>query len=119
MTHRSNSIQLATTEARCNPQGSCKQQWTCARWLAALPAGGVKLLSHGMPRVSMLSCIYFVSARLSGLFFLVALVPVLAVANRRLHDTNHSGWWQLGWFFPVVGWLVLTFFFVQEGEQVS
>jgi len=65
------------------------------------------------------SCIYFVSARLSGLFFLVALVPVLAVANRRLHDTNHSGWWQLGWFFPVVGWLVLTFFFVQEGEQVS
>jgi uncharacterized membrane protein YhaH (DUF805 family) len=63
------------------------------------------------------SCIYFVSPKLSGLFFLLALLPVLAVANRRLHDTNRSGWWQLAWLFPFIGWLVLTFFFVQEGES--
>ena len=65
------------------------------------------------------SCIYLVSVKLSGLFCLLALLPVLAVANRRLHDTNHSGWWQLAWFFPFVGWLLLAFFFVQEGDRVS
>jgi uncharacterized membrane protein YhaH (DUF805 family) len=65
------------------------------------------------------SCIYFVSPKLSGLFFLLALLPALAVTNRRLHDTNHSGWWQLAWLFPFVGWLVLAFFFVQEGDRVA
>jgi uncharacterized membrane protein YhaH (DUF805 family) len=65
------------------------------------------------------SCIYLASARLSGLFFLLALLPVLAVANRRLHDTNRSGWWQLAWLFPFVGWLILAIFFVQEGEAVA
>jgi uncharacterized membrane protein YhaH (DUF805 family) len=32
---------------------------------------------------------------LSGLFGLAVLVPGLAVAVRRLHDTNRSGWWML------------------------
>ena len=30
---------------------------------------------------------------------LVLLVPGIAVAIRRMHDTNHRGWWQL---FPIV-----------------
>jgi uncharacterized membrane protein YhaH (DUF805 family) len=32
---------------------------------------------------------------LSGLFGLAVLLPGLAVAVRRLHDTNRSGWWML------------------------
>jgi uncharacterized membrane protein YhaH (DUF805 family) len=31
----------------------------------------------------------------SGLYGLAVLIPTIAVATRRLHDTNRSGWWQL------------------------
>lgn len=63
--------------------------------------------------------LYPFSVKVSGLFCLLALVPLLAVANRRLHDANHSGWWQIGWLFPAAGWLLLAIFFVQEGDRVS
>ena len=33
-----------------------------------------------------------------GLFWLVILIPMIAVQVRRLHDTNRSGWW-LGGFY--------------------
>ena len=29
------------------------------------------------------------------IFFLVTILPYLAVAVRRLHDTGRSGWWML------------------------
>ena len=32
---------------------------------------------------------------LTGLFALAMLIPYLAVAVRRLHDTDRSGWWLL------------------------
>jgi uncharacterized membrane protein YhaH (DUF805 family) len=60
-----------------------------------------------------------VSNKLSGLFSLVVLVPYLAVTVRRLHDTNRSGWWVLVWFVPVVGWLILVFLLVQEGDRLQ
>ena len=37
---------------------------------------------------------------------LVFLMPYLAVAVRRLHDTNRSGWWLLLVFVPLVGNIV-------------
>jgi len=43
---------------------------------------------------------------LSYVWTLVTLVPSLAVAVRRLHDTNRSGWWTL-LLVPVVGVIVL------------
>jgi uncharacterized membrane protein YhaH (DUF805 family) len=57
-----------------------------------------------------------VSNKLSGLFSLAVLVPLIAVTVRRLHDTNRSGWWMLICFLPVVGWLILAFLLVQEGD---
>jgi uncharacterized membrane protein YhaH (DUF805 family) len=43
------------------------------------------------------------------LYFLVILVPSIAVTVRRLHDRNMSGWWYLGFFvgglLPYVGLL--------------
>jgi uncharacterized membrane protein YhaH (DUF805 family) len=50
-------------------------------------------------------------------FSLAVLVPFIAVAIRRLHDTNRSGWWLLIWLVPVVGWLALVFLLVQEGGK--
>lgn len=53
---------------------------------------------------------------LGGLFSLATLLPSLAVGARRLHDTDRSGWWQLLWLVPVVGWIILIVFFAQEGR---
>ena len=57
-----------------------------------------------------------VSAGLSLVFSLGTLLPSLAAGARRLHDTNRSGWWQLLWIIPVIGWIVMIVFLVQEGE---
>jgi len=57
------------------------------------------------------------SKTLSGLFSLAVLLPFIAVTVRRLHDTNRSGWWVLIGFVPVVGWLILVFLLVQEGDR--
>ena len=45
---------------------------------------------------------------------LVFFIPTIAVATRRLHDTGRSGWWQLLWFIPIIGWIVLVVFLVQQ-----
>jgi uncharacterized membrane protein YhaH (DUF805 family) len=55
-----------------------------------------------------------VSHVLSGLFTLATLLPSIAAAARRLHDTNRSGWWQLICLVPVVGIIVLIVFLAQE-----
>jgi len=51
-----------------------------------------------------------VSYQVSAVFSFVTFVPSLAVAARRLHDTDRSGWWQLLYFFPVIGWILLIIF---------
>ena len=43
------------------------------------------------------------------------LVPSIAVAVRRLHDTDRSGWWLLIALIPVIGTIVLIVFTVQRG----
>ena len=44
---------------------------------------------------------------LSLVFALGTLLPSLAAAVRRLHDTERSGWWVLISLVPFVGWIVL------------
>lgn len=53
----------------------------------------------------------------SGLFSLASLIPYLAVGARRLHDTNRSGWWQLLAFIPIIGAIVLIYFFVLDSDN--
>ena len=52
----------------------------------------------------------------SGLFSLAVLVPWLAAGARRLHDTNRSGWLQLLWIVPLIGWIIVIVFLVQESK---
>jgi uncharacterized membrane protein YhaH (DUF805 family) len=55
-----------------------------------------------------------------GLIFnLATLVPSIAVAARRLHDTDRSGWWQLLVFIPVIGWILLLIWLAQRGTPDS
>jgi uncharacterized membrane protein YhaH (DUF805 family) len=53
----------------------------------------------------------------SGLFSLATLVPSIAAATRRLHDTQRSGWWQLIIFVPLLGLIVLVVFLAQQGKD--
>jgi len=48
-----------------------------------------------------------VSYNLSGAFSVATLLPSIAITTRRLHDTDRSGWWQLLYFLPVIGWIIL------------
>ena len=60
-----------------------------------------------------------VSSTLGALFSLATLVPSIAAATRRLHDTQRSGWWQLVAIVPLVGWVVLIVFLAQEGKPAQ
>jgi len=51
------------------------------------------------------------------LFVLAVIIPHIAVGIRRLHDTDHSGWWLLIAFIPLVGAIVLLVFFVTSGDS--
>lgn len=54
---------------------------------------------------------------LGALFSLAVLLPNIAVGVRRLHDLDKSGWWYLLILIPLVGALVLIYFFVQKGTD--
>ncbi len=58
----------------------------------------------------------YISTTLANVFALATLLPSLAAGARRLHDTDRSGWWQLLWIIPVVGWIVVIVFLAQQGQ---
>ncbi len=47
---------------------------------------------------------------LAGMYQLAVLIPSISVGVRRMHDTNHSGWWL---FFPLVN----LAFLLTEGQR--
>lgn len=51
------------------------------------------------------------------LLSIAIFLPALAVTVRRLHDTDHSGWWVLLGFIPVIGTLVLLWWYIQPGTE--
>ncbi len=54
---------------------------------------------------------------LATIYSFGVLIPNLAVAARRLHDTNRSGWWLLIGCIPVLGILVLLYFFFKPSQS--
>jgi uncharacterized membrane protein YhaH (DUF805 family) len=50
-----------------------------------------------------------------ALYWLATLIPSIAVAIRRLHDTDKSGWLMLIALVPFVGGIILLVFMILEG----
>ncbi len=53
----------------------------------------------------------------NDVFAVATLVPSLAVGSRRLHDTDRSGWWQLLWAIPLLGWIAIIYFLIQDPKE--
>jgi uncharacterized membrane protein YhaH (DUF805 family) len=53
------------------------------------------------------------------LFGLAVLLPSIAVAVRRLHDLDRSGWWILIGLIPIIGWIILIIWYCGRGTVGS
>ena len=53
---------------------------------------------------------------IGGLVALGHLIPSITVGVRRLHDIGRSGWFLLVGLIPLIGWIILLYWAVQEGD---
>ncbi|MGW3656488.1 DUF805 domain-containing protein [Streptomyces sp. NPDC005151] len=73
----------------------------------------------------VISIVLFVVGRaidftlLQVLYALAMLLPSLAVGVRRLHDDGRSGLWLLIGLIPLVGDIVLLFFFCSDSQPAN
>ena len=74
--------------------------------------GIVGLTSHN----SLLTILGFL---VYGCIFLATIVPGLAVAARRLHDINKSGWFYFIGLIPFIGGIILLVWFFTDGNRFA
>jgi uncharacterized membrane protein YhaH (DUF805 family) len=53
------------------------------------------------------------------LYSVVMIVPIISATTRRLHDTGRTGWWQLVYFIPAIGGLILLFLVILGSEDYN
>jgi len=53
---------------------------------------------------------------LYGLFALATIIPSIAFAFRRMHDTGKSAIWLLVALIPLIGWIFLIYLLVQPSK---
>jgi len=53
----------------------------------------------------------------NGLWTFATIIPSIAIAVRRLHDIDRSGWWVLLWFVFLIGWVVLIVWHCTKGTD--
>lgn len=54
---------------------------------------------------------------LSALVSMLIFLPTLAVIVRRLHDIGRSGWWVLLQLIPIIGGLILLWWYAQPSDK--
>lgn len=82
-------------------------------WWYVLVAAVVGIVLSLLAQASTLFVIVYV------IWGLATLIPGLAVAVRRLHDTDKSGWWVLIALIPIVGAIILIVFLATQGSYSS
>lgn len=50
------------------------------------------------------------------IFHVVMFYSGLTILVRRLHDTNHSGWWFFITLLPIFGYIILLVLMIQDGQ---
>lgn len=64
--------------------------------------------------------VFVVTGSVSDILYLLAalalLLPGLAVGARRLHDIGKSGWFLAVGLIPILGFLLLVYWFVQPSD---
>lgn len=53
---------------------------------------------------------------LGAIYSLAVILPGIAVAIRRMHDINRSGWWVLISAIPIVGWIIFIIWAARESD---
>ncbi|MBN1252113.1 MAG: DUF805 domain-containing protein [Bacteroidales bacterium] len=53
---------------------------------------------------------------LGYIFALITFIPGIAVGVRRLHDTNHGGWWIFISLIPLIGIIIFLVFMFKKGQ---
>ena len=54
---------------------------------------------------------------LSSAFALITLIPSISLSFRRLHDIDKSGWWLLISLIPLIGVIILIFWFATKSDE--
>ncbi len=84
-------------------------------WWFALFGFGMAIL------LSVLDSLIFKNASGYGIFStiwgLAIILPSIGVGVRRLHDLDKSGWWLLISWIPIIGFIILVFWFIQQGTR--
>src|SRR5688500_6573983 len=70
-------------------------------------------------QVIVMVVIGMVSQTIQSIASLALLLPALGVGARRLHDIGKSGWFQLLWFIPIIGWGILIYWGVQPSGPAN
>lgn len=60
--------------------------------------------------------VFYAFQPFSTILSLAFFLPNLAVGVRRLHDIGRRGWWMLLFLVPLIGFLVLLYFYVQPSQ---
>ena len=52
---------------------------------------------------------------LINLYDLAIFIPSITIVIRRLHDSDHSGWWLFIWLVPIIGWFWALYLMILPG----
>jgi uncharacterized membrane protein YhaH (DUF805 family) len=53
------------------------------------------------------------------IYQLAIVLPTLSIGARRLHDADFSGWWQLLYILPLIGYIILIVLFCQPHKETN